>query len=112
MLPCIYEKYEKYLALYHQFYDFKITNKNYETTLIRWLIIFFLYRENEFGNKITMKELANLFLLKNETTISHSNKKIRLYVKNPDKIHFLVGKNKTIFFYFYYRCNKIFFGKE
>lgn len=104
----IFQKYKKYLELYHRFYSIDITDKNYDTTLIRWLIIFFLYRENEIGNKFTMQEIAQIFDLKHKTTITHSNNKIKEFIAFPNRIKRVVSGSKTRFFYFYYMYNKIF----
>lgn len=55
-----------------------------------------------------MKQIAEIFGLKDRTTIVRSNQKINEFVNSPNKIKRIVSKGKTRFFYFYYRYNQIF----
>lgn len=103
--PEIHQKLSSYLSIYEQFSKIPINDNNYTTTLYRGLIIYFLYRENELGNKITTKQIAEIFGFKNHSTVVYSNKRTKFYTEHPNAIN---SKDKIQFLYFFYRFNQIF----
>lgn len=106
------QKKEKYVEIFNlHFPDKKITEKNYDVTIVRWLVMYFLYQEKKI-NKIKIanhETIATLFDLKTHSTVVKAIDKVESYLSNekylnrPD-----LEAYKDNFMLFYYRFQQIF----
>lgn len=106
--PLLKEKYNRYRQEFENLFPYvDIMNKDYKTTLIRNLIMYFLYQEkNKRGNynKLTLDQLAKLFELKSHSAVIYGIKKIEMFIQKPRYL----TKDKETFFFLYYKYNQIF----
>lgn len=95
--------YKRY-KLYVNYYIFKtgkniFESKDYQTAMIKWLIAYFLYKENNVTKekKITLVTIAKLLHYENHTGVSKAMKNIENLLKKQPKIKI---KDKYIKDYF------------
>lgn len=103
---------EEYISLFNEFYpDKNITDKCYDVTIIRWLIMYFLYQEKKINkNKnVNVLNISIYFNQKSHTTVTKAISKIDLYLEDRRLLESDVNKDyKNKFFLFFYKFQKIF----
>lgn len=103
----IKDKYNSYLREFKFIYPNQdILSKNYEVTLIRDLIMFFLYQEKKQNSLKTfnLTVISKLFNHNSHTGVKYAIDKVKGYIDNPKT---LTTSNKTKFFYLFYKYNRI-----
>lgn len=105
-----------YLTLFEiDFPQKNIFSKDYSTTLFRSLIIYFVYKENEFKikPKISLKMLSEYFEFKDHTAALKSVQKIEDILEDDMLLlNYPEEGTKQRFCGFYYKLNKLFHAKE
>lgn len=105
------KRYTRCLKVFQSIYgDRSILEKNYEITLIRGLIIYFVYSENEdffrsYKEKITFKEIAEEFGLE-RTSVLKAYNRIEEYVKDWRLLNTCNERQRRTFQIFFYLFNK------
>lgn len=105
-----------YLSLFEiDFPQRNVFSKDYGTTLFRSLIIYFVYKENEFKikPKISLKMLGDYFGFKDHTAALKSIRKIEAILEDDMLLlNYPEEGIKQKFCNFYYKLNKLFHAKE
>lgn len=102
------KRFEKCLSTFQSIYGNRsIMEKNYEITLIRGLIIYFVYKENDMllKYKITFREIAEEMEM-DRTSVLKAYKRIEGYVKNWTLLSTCNERQRRIFQIFFYFFNK------
>lgn len=99
-------KYRKYMEEFKRsFPNSNITDKSYKVTLVRHIMMYFLYLEKRKKNSITYDEIAGRFSCK-KSNVCLAIKQIKHY--NTLNNYKQMGVNKNLFRYFYFRYKKIY----
>lgn len=103
------EKYNRYMNVFHSFYDCSIHEKKYDITLVRSLMIYFLYKEKSSAKnmKVTFPEIATVFGMERSSTIK-ANQRILAYIENEQYLKTNSQAYQRTFRIFFYLFNKIF----
>lgn len=105
------DKYLQMMQIFKEHYpEVDITKKSYDVTLVRDLMMYFLYKQNETSekkNRVTYSDIASLFDLSDHSAVIKSNKKIAQYIN--DITYLYSGENKlaNTFKFFYYKFYKV-----
>ncbi|MBE7653880.1 hypothetical protein [Tenacibaculum finnmarkense] len=103
-------KYNKYLNEFSKLYpEENIYSLQYDITLIRDLIMYFLYQEKikKKDKTFNLTVLSKLFKQNSHTGVKYGIDKIEGYLKNPKTLN---TKHKTKIFYLFYKYNRIING--
>ncbi len=107
---------EPYIALFNQLYPNKdIKDKSYSVTIIRWLIMYFIYQEKKINNNknINVTYISNYFGCKSHTTVTKAIAMIDNYLANKKLLESLGNEEyKRKFCLFFYRFQIIFNNKK
>lgn len=105
------EKLKAYKIKFQNMYpDNTIYDKSHEIVIMRGLIMYFLYKENEVSSKkvVTFSEIAKEFQM-NYSSVIKSNQKIKDYILNC-KVLSTTNNQRLVYKFkkFYYQCFRIF----
>ncbi len=112
----IIEKHaEPYISLFKEIYpDKDIKDKSYSVTIIRWLIMYFLYQEKRINQNrdINVTYISIFFELKSHTTVTKAINMVDSYLENKKLLENSDNEYKRKFFLFFYRFQMIFNKKK
>lgn len=103
-------KYWRYINEFKRsFPNREITDKNYKVSIIRHILMYYLYLEKKKNKSIKHKDIAKIFCCKS-STVCKAIKQVKEYnsLKNINKL----GKEKELFKYFYVKFNRIYNNKN
>lgn len=101
-------KYRKYISLFKKIYpEESICNRKHHITIIRSLIMYFLYKDKSRKNKVKLTEIGELFQV-GHSTVSKAIKMIKIYIQDEKMLEPTLRNNKNKFTYFYYQYYKIY----
>lgn len=84
-----------------------INDKDYKTTIIRNIIIYFLFKSYK-KKKIKRQEILFNFTIKHKSNIYNKVNTINCYIDNPK----ILSNQKPLFTHFYYKFKKIYIDYE
>lgn len=98
----------KFLTEYKNLFPHgNINSKDYKTTIVRNIMIYFLYKS--YKNKyIKREDIINSFEIKHKTNIYNKVNYIKNYINAPQTL----SKEKLLFSHFYYKFKKIYVNYE
>ncbi len=103
-------KYHKYIEVFKKSFPNKeITDKSYNVTLVRYILMYFLYLEKRTNKSIKYDDIAKIFGC-DSSSVCVAVKKVKQY-NSIEKIK-LLGNKKELFRYFYTKFNRIFHSKQ
>lgn len=84
-----------------------INNKDYKTTMIRNIMIYFLFKAYK-EKSINREDIINSFEIKHKTNIYNKVNYIQNYINEPKRL----SKEKKLFCHFYFKFKKIYVNYE
>lgn len=84
-----------------------INNKDYTTTMLRNIMIYFLYKSYK-NKSIKRQDILDHFTIKHKTNIYNKINNIKEYIDNPK----ILSNQRKLFIHFYYKFKKIYVNYE